>query len=391
LSVRAPGGSTAPLGLSVQEIADPSGLDVLRPDWDRLLAECPDPSVFLSYEWFRPWWKSFGRGKLALYAVRDQGDLIGLAPLARRRWPGGLPLVGLRSLTNEHSSRYDWLIHKERLDEVVAALAARLAEQDSWHLLEFTYVPDGSAAMAALEREASARGWRVRRVVHGASPSIPIQGDWSEYFARLPKSLRGHLRKAERMLREAGEPSLVAVRAAEGLPEILSRAFALEAMGWKGRRGTAIVSSEATRGFYSELAALQAEKGRLALYFLKLGETEVAFRYGLEYGGAFSSVKIGYNPQYARFSPGKVLLQKILEELFSKPNCTRYDMLGTCVPWKMEWAREVMTTERILIYRQGLLPAWAHALHFALPDLLKRSGLVRRVLSWWRARRDSDG
>lgn len=381
-----PRGRVIPVGLSIQEVSNLADLEALRPEWERLLAGAPDPSAFLSYEWFQPWWRSFGRGDLAVFVVRDGAELVGLAPLARRRLrPAGLPL--LRSLTNEHSAKYDWLAPSARVDEVVAALVANLAEQDSWQVLECTYLPENSATAAAVDRQARARGWRVRRVFHGASPYIPIQGDWSEFFAHLPKSLRSNLRNRERKLHEAGPVAVVSVRDPERIAEVLPRAFAIEAAGWKGRRGTAIASSRATHAFYTELAARQSEQGRLVLYFLQLDGQDIAFRYCLDYRGTFSSVKTGYDPRFARYSPGLLLMEKILEELFRRSDHVRYDMLGTPVPWKMEWTRRLTITQRMLVYRPGLFPSGAYVLQFAIPDLLKRSAWVRRLRSWWQARR----
>src|ERR1700691_1861542 len=69
-------------------------LATLVPDWERLLADSPDASMFSTWEWLSAWWRAFGDGQqLLVLAFYDSTyRLVGLAPLA----VGTKRLAGLR-------------------------------------------------------------------------------------------------------------------------------------------------------------------------------------------------------------------------------------------------------------------------------------------------------
>src|SRR5258706_16474546 len=79
---------TAPsaAGVRIETIADAAGFRALRDEWTRLLERSASDCIFLTWEWLHTWWEHFGTSRgLALIAVRQGDDLIGLAPLWFKR------------------------------------------------------------------------------------------------------------------------------------------------------------------------------------------------------------------------------------------------------------------------------------------------------------------
>src|SRR2546430_11975570 len=73
--------------MRVELIEDPDRFRSLRGEWHGLLEQSTSDCPFLTWEWLHTWWTHFAGGrKLCLLAVRDRGDLIGLAPLAVSPW-----------------------------------------------------------------------------------------------------------------------------------------------------------------------------------------------------------------------------------------------------------------------------------------------------------------
>ena len=62
-----------------------SGLEALRPEWDRLFASDPTATPFVSSAWAEAWLKHWDPAALPwIVTVRDGNDLVGLAPLVAR-------------------------------------------------------------------------------------------------------------------------------------------------------------------------------------------------------------------------------------------------------------------------------------------------------------------
>lgn len=60
-----------------------------------------------------------------------------------------------------------------------------------------------------------------------------------------------------------------------------------------------------------------AGRGLVLGYSLGHGNTVVAWMLGYYYGGTYLVVSIGYHPAYARYSPGAVLLHRVVEDLIA--------------------------------------------------------------------------
>src|SRR5205823_14601132 len=57
----------------------------LHDEWNALLATSASDCVFLTHEWLFTWWKHLADDRaLTIIALRDNGKLIGILPLATR-------------------------------------------------------------------------------------------------------------------------------------------------------------------------------------------------------------------------------------------------------------------------------------------------------------------
>ncbi len=359
----------------------------LREAWHDLLAECPAPNVFLSFEWFWPWWRHFGDAQCVIYRAREAGRLIGLLPMRRdHRSVLGIRVPVLRSMTNVHSPRYDLVVRRDRVAEVLRAWLEHLRQEAGWVAIELAYVPAESTTAMRLRDAARGRRLRVGMARHLVSPRLDVKGGFEDYLATRSKSFRDEVRYKERRLERLGGVAVEEVRNGQALPEALDTMFRVEAAGWKGEQGSAIRSSPVQEGFYRDVARLSAERGWLRLYLLKVDGDTVAANYALQYGTTFNTLKIGYLPSYAKYSPMVVLRKRVLNGLFREGEVHRFEMLGRCDPWKMRWTDEVSVTERTFVYSRGLRGTALFALDFGLPRLVRALPLARRVIAWWQRR-----
>jgi len=296
-------------------------------EWERL-ARRTEASPFLWPGWISAWWRAFGAGKLEIRAVYEDGDLTGVLPLYRSR--GGV----LSSTTNPHTAMFGFLAANEMaVQQLCDSLFSEKARRINLSLLSST---DVGVSLARTTAEAA--GYRVIENSMQGSPYLVV-GDttWEAYESGLGKNLRQDLRRRRRRLEEEGQLTFDVFDGTEGLEKLLEEGFRVESSGWKEAEGTSINALPATRRFYTEVAHWAAERGWLRLAFLRLDGRTIAFDYCLECHGIHYMIKTGYDPAYARFSPGKVLRHLMIARAFSE-ELDVYDLGGAIEPYKQKWA-----------------------------------------------------
>lgn len=341
-------------------------VDALAPEWRDLCSRSARDEPFFRPEWVSAYLGAFAPdARLLLLEARTEGRLTAVLPLVESRagWRG-LWSRKLRGAANIHSSRFDIACEDGPAGEAaVAGLWAALRGIRGWDVVEIPRVPQGGAAEALLAHAAEDgyptgmwRGfWRPKD-----SPYIEVDLAPGED----PTTIAAHAhfrRNVRRRLRRAKEEYEVGLRRVEKAdPDALEAFFELERRSWKGQQGTAITCSSATRDFYVAVATAAAEEGYLSLYFLDFDGVPVAGHLGLTHQGRYYMPKVAYDEDYARFSPGHLLLRGIIEDL-SQDGPVVVDFLGLVAPWKEDWTQQVLPHSCCFIYRKGVR---GRALHF---------------------------
>jgi CelD/BcsL family acetyltransferase involved in cellulose biosynthesis len=246
-------------------------------------------------------------------------------PMERR---GG----ALHSPTNAHSPFFDQVAIDESASRALAdALFASGADA-----ITIGPIDADAPALRALRSAADAADYRC--VVEPVLRAPYISGGMSlaDYRASLSHNLRHDVERRLRRLCEEGAVSVEVSDGTENREELLDAGLRVEASSWKGTRGTAIRSEPSTRDFYGELAGWASSCGWLRLAFLRLNDRAIAFQFDLERGRTYYSLKIGYDPEYERFSPGKLLAYMMVFRAVMR-GLETYELLGTDEPWKYRW------------------------------------------------------
>jgi CelD/BcsL family acetyltransferase involved in cellulose biosynthesis len=310
-------------------------LDPIADEW-RALAKEVGASPFVYPGWVRSWWSAFGRGDPSVVVARRRGRLVGLLPMQNRH-------RAFHSPTNAHTPVFDLLAVDK---EAAKALADRLFTSGAHQIAISPLVARGSS-LEVLCAAAAAAGYRS--IVQPALRASYIRGGTSlaSYRRSVSNNLRHDVERRLRRLCEAGVVSVEVSDGSERLDQLLDEGFTVEASGWKGAGGTAIASSASTRGFYCDVARWAAPLGWLRLAFLRFNGQPIAFQFDLESGRTYYSLKIGYDPDFERFSPGKLLAYTMVARAIAL-GMDAYELLGTDEPWKYRWTTSVH--DRVALY-----------------------------------------
>jgi CelD/BcsL family acetyltransferase involved in cellulose biosynthesis len=197
-----------------------------------------------------------------------------------------------------------------------------------------------SPVLTALRTEFKSRGLLITRPATGY-PWIPLDESWKTPEEKLSASRRSSCRRARRKAHSLGPIDYeVLSPTPDKLTPLLEESFRLEAAGWKGRTGSALLSDSNRRQFYEKYASMASAKGILRLCFMRIGGTGAATQIAVESGGRFWLLKVGYDEAFARCSPGHLLMIETLRYAAERGLQT-FEFLGSAEPWTSVWTTQV--------------------------------------------------
>jgi hypothetical protein len=221
-------------------------------------------------------------------------------------------------------------------------------------VLEPTYpirlsrLPNDHALVECLAEKFARAGW-ITRTQSMPYPYLTLSGDL------VRKSMREDLRRARRRAAKRGELRVetLALKDNEQLLQKLRTAFRIEASGWKGRNGTAILSNPRRERFFRRYACWAQQEGVLRLIFQYIDDEPVAVQYAIESAGAFWLLNVGFDEAYRECSPGNLLLEESIRNA-ARGGLARYNFLGKEEGWVSRWSTHTQDTLVLAAYRPNL-------------------------------------
>jgi CelD/BcsL family acetyltransferase involved in cellulose biosynthesis len=198
----------------------------------------------------------------------------------------------------------------------------------------------------------------VKSVPHALTMNISLAGSFDDYWAMRPRKLIQNMRRYLRRLQsEPGAERLVVISAPEAMAAAVQRYAALESSGWKGREGTAISDDNPQGRFYVEVMQQFAARGEALVYELWLGEDLLASRMLLFRGSMVIMLKTAFDEQFDRLAPGRILLLRTLEDLFTRVPGGVVEFYTNADSDLLAWSTSQRWINHVSVYRHGGLPA----------------------------------
>lgn len=319
--------------------------------WDALRQV--DPSPVQTLAWSQACAAALAAAGQARFVVSARrGQPLAVAPLSLDPgWPGRARLLGVRELYEPMD-----LIYGDQAG--LHRLAARLVALRRPLVLE--RVPAESPTVAAVQRAFSGRA----RVVVRPQPSYPfitLDASWREPQQKLSSRRRSDLRRAWKRAESLGEVSFEMVSPQlDELDAMLDAAFEVEARSWKGAGGTALKHDAFRAQFYRRYTRAACRQGTLRLAWLRIGGAPAAVQIDIEYRRRLWLLKIGYDEQFARASPGSLLIERTIQHA-ARQELASYEFLGTGADWTRVWTEAERKFVSVRVYPYTLRGAAALA------------------------------
>jgi CelD/BcsL family acetyltransferase involved in cellulose biosynthesis len=341
-------------------------LDALADAWERVAAQASTPMQ--DYAWIRACAETFtADGELHLLAVGALPHITAVAPLVRRRAVlERLELLGMNELHEPLDFPFS---HPSALALLANALAQSAVP------LKLDRLPMDSPVVGALRTAYRRRGVVICRSSVGWL-WIPLDASWLQPEQHVNSGRRSDFRRARRIADRMGPVTTEVVSPMpKELDPLLEEAFQVEASGWKVREGSALASDPLRWSFFHRYAATACEKGILRLCLLRIGGRAAAIQLAVEWGKRFWLLKVGYDEEFARCSPGMLLMLETLRYAAAR-GLHSYEFLGVAEPWLQVWTRRVRPCVTLRAY-----PASALGIAALVADAAKSAWLkVRRIV-----------
>lgn len=292
--------TTLPLAAAIADLAA---------EWDALAADAAEPDVFAE-RWFAHASRHLAPPHARMLAVRHDGQLIGLIPVAPATRYGRFPLRHSENWAHYHRFLGAPLLRRgQEAAAWTAILSALDADRTAGALLHVSgLVEQGPAhrGLVAAARQLGRPCDTVHRIERAMLATDLSPDDY--YAATVRKKKRKELGRLRSRLTEQGAVETRHLTPDESVQEWIDAFLALERAGWKGEAGSALACTPETAAFFRDAVLGAHAAGKLDMIRIDLDGAAIAMLVNLLAPPGAFSFKTAFDERLSRFSPG-VLLQ----------------------------------------------------------------------------------
>jgi CelD/BcsL family acetyltransferase involved in cellulose biosynthesis len=335
--------------IAVELVDNGARFAALEGEWNEVVAASRLASVFVTHEWLNAWWTHLrGSRRLAILAVRDQDELIGVAPLSITH--GRLPLWSRCEFLGTGLAGSDYLdiVAKDGRETDVARAATRFMQANK-PTLHLDHLPAHSLA-ARLVLPLVESGWTARQKRHGVCPLVALNdGSWEGFLGRLATSHRATVRRRLNGLARKFDLKFSEVTEDGQRRDTLNTLFAFHDARWGTRGGSTAFASRELRAFHHDATRRLLVAGWLRLYALRLNDDLAAVMYGFAFKRRFYFYQHGFDAKFHQHSVGRALVELSIKAAIAE-GCTEFDMLYGDEAYKSFWATGKRDLDRIDLF-----------------------------------------
>jgi CelD/BcsL family acetyltransferase involved in cellulose biosynthesis len=287
--------------------------------WRELSERAAEPNGYYLPDWeLAVNASASGRTDASALAAWNETRLIGLMPVISLWRAYRIPLPALAS-----AHPYGTLCTPPLDRDVTEKAAAQLMQQARHagaHALVLRDMSLEGAAMKAFDNLLQRDGLRAQVLTSYQRAELDATRDADALLhdALGAKKLK-ELRRQRNRLAEHGAIDFTIARTPDEVSTAVEIFLRLEASGWKGTRGTALIQNDGDARFIRSATVALAATGQCEIVTLRAGETPVAAGIVLRHQDRAFFFKLGIDERFAKFSPGVQLTLDITRHLCADP------------------------------------------------------------------------
>ena len=197
--------------------------------------------------------------------------------------------------------------------EVIPAFFAAIRNHPALpNVVSLKEMDGDSPAFAAIQKTIADERHAHLTLTQSTRPSVS-----REKGVKSSGSTRKKLRQDWNRLSGLGALEMVNERSADAARAAFEQFLDLEKRSWKGAEGTAILCDDRDAAFTRRLIGDLAEDGNASVALLRLDGRPVAAQVVLYCGTSAYTWKTAFDADFAKYSPGVLLIDKLTEHLFA--------------------------------------------------------------------------
>ncbi|MGM4896593.1 GNAT family N-acetyltransferase [Tardiphaga sp. 839_C3_N1_4] len=291
--------------------------------WRALAEQAVEPNGYYLADWELAV-NASARGRTDVAALSawmsDTGTprLIGLLPVITARRAYRIPLPALVS-ADPYGTLSTPLLDRDMASDAVTLLMTQ-ARKAGAHALILENVSLDGAAMQAIRKSLAMQDMAPRILQSHARAYLDATRDADDLLrdALGAKKLK-ELRRQRNRLAENGDVTFEIARTPAEIAATIDTFLTLEASGWKGKRGTALMQDAGDNTFIRSATKALAEHGQCEIVTLRAGDTPVASGVLLKHLDRAFYFKLGVDERFAKLSPGVQLTLDVTRHLCADP------------------------------------------------------------------------
>jgi CelD/BcsL family acetyltransferase involved in cellulose biosynthesis len=329
-----------------------AGLRVIAAEWARVLGTLEHPHFFQEYDWFDlilETWPADAENVFFIVASVG-GTPMAICPLQTSRTRAlGMPVRMLEPPDPNAISYPDFVFARTPATATLLPSLLNWLRSNSeigWDILT---IPKMLSAPDESDLADLAPDPPFFRHSRGVCYYFRCDQGIAAIQGRVSGQLRQQWRRRRRQLLGMGTMESVSSRDPAELPRLFEEFLELEASGWKGRagEGTAIQLDPDLVRFYSGMMSRFAASGGCEINLLRLNGRNIAGQFCLISAGTWYHLKIAYDEEFHKYSPGSILLEDVLARLCLDEGVHTASLL-TGAEWADRWHPWYLGVSRVI-------------------------------------------
>jgi CelD/BcsL family acetyltransferase involved in cellulose biosynthesis len=328
-------------------------LDQYRKDWESLRLECHS-SVFTSFDLVRLWLDSYRDAyQPQVVVIEDQDRIVGLAPLCAHKFSmAGLPVRALSMVGfGRNIMSYSLLsIMAKNDDAKVLSELVQGIKRTKWNLMQLFALDPTPSTLRFLELIKAGNAWQPYAEVKNIFYEFPAEGDIA---ARFGKNSRRLLKRIRAELEREGRIQVRVVRTAEEA-EIAMNLYVHQHLERWDKKGGSILRDGRNNRQLVDMGKMVVGTGMGIIHEMLIDGEVAAQSLVLFDGDVVRGYRIGMIDKFEEFSPGKLLIMLVMEDLRAR-GFKGYDLLRGDEDYKFHMMTHERDLPAIQVLRGSLL------------------------------------
>jgi CelD/BcsL family acetyltransferase involved in cellulose biosynthesis len=298
-------------------------LEAISSEWIELYAKSSTATPFQAPFWVIPWWTNFGNSTLCAISIRENENLICLAPFYIYTVNNKKRL----SLAGAGISDYLDVLYLDKYYEIITEKVSFYLSSISelWDECDFQEIPDTSP-LSQIANYLRSYNVHISKLSECSYIDASMVSDIRKV---IPKKLRKNIQNSINSIKTHHSLALDVRYSPDEL-------ILLHNKRWRQKGEKGVLDDETIKKIHYEVLKSQYQNNEVSVYSLKMDKLTIACYYVLKKDKKAYFYLSGFDPAFEQYSPGSIALFMTIEELF-KNGYSNFDFLRGNERYKNHW------------------------------------------------------